>query len=530
MDAKRTTEQGPRPVRLLVACGAAATLVGCAGVVDDPGVPTPDTAPAGSATAIQPDPADDPLAPLGEPTTDPVQTDGFPGSGEATFLTDVRVAGEESFDRVVLEFAGPAPEYRVEYVDPPILQAGSGRPVELEGQAFLQVTASPASGVDLSGEQPRPTHDGSTRLDPRYADVVTEVARTGDYENVLSWAIGLDRQVPYGVAVLEDPTRLVVDVRHDGTDGGDPGAGVPPVGGGTADVVDVAEEGTGDPVVLTDVRLGAHDGFDRIVFEFAGAGQAGYEIGYDPSATAQGSGEPVDVPGVTALGITLTNLLLPPDAPPGVEPWDQQDRLAIADAQVVEALITDTLFEGRYAFYAGVTDRPPFAVERFDDPQRLVVDVRSERSGWLGESCSSPAGFSVGHPADWAVNSGEAVPACSRFNPNDFDVVQSSDVRVAATAFSIRPVPFNRAAQERPDELAREQVTVDGRDAVRIERETQDGLYPAGTPITSYAIPLEDGEDGPRTLVADTVGLPGFDYERNVEVLDAQVRSLDLDT
>ncbi|WP_409332683.1 AMIN-like domain-containing (lipo)protein [Trujillonella humicola] len=314
---------------------------------------------------------------MGRPTTGPVETDGFPGIGEPALLTDVRVAGQATFDRVVLEFDGPVPDYRVEYVEPPILAAGSGRPVEVDGEAFLHVTAAPASGVDLSPAPSRPTYDGPTRFDPPDTEVVTEVVRTGDFEAVLSWAIGLDRQVPYGIVALEDPTRLVVDLRHDaGTDdGGAPGEGIPPVGGGREDLVDVVSEGAGEPVVLTDVRLGAHDGFDRIVFELAGDGEVGYELGYAADPTAQRSGEPIEVAGRATLGITLTNVLLPPDAPPGLTPWEQRDRLAVADARVIDELITDSWFEGRYTFYAGVTDQLPFAVARFEDPQRLVVDV-----------------------------------------------------------------------------------------------------------------------------------------------------------
>ena len=64
---------------------------------------------------------------------------------------------------------------------------------------------------------------------------------------------------------------------------------------------------------------------------------------------------------------------------------------------------------------------------------------------------------------------------------------------------------------------------------MRIERTTQDGLYPIGTPLTTYAVRLENDVDGPSTLVADTVGLPGLDYESNVAVLDAMMGALELD-
>ena len=532
MGATRTTDHGARPARLLVACGAATALVGCTGAVDGAGTTT-DTTGAGSALALTASSGSgDPLDPLGEATTDAVESDGYPGTGEPSLLTDVRVAGQETFDRVVLEFAEDVPEHRVEYVEPPITRDGSGAPVDIAGEAFLQITAQSASGVDLSGDQPRPTYDGPARFDPPYAEVIAEAVRTGDFEGVLTWTVGLEERVPYGVVTLEEPPRLVVDIRHETADGG-VGDGIEPVGSGTTD--DQSADGSGEPVVLTDVRLGAHDGFDRVVFELAGDGEAGHEIGYVERPTAQGSGHPVEVEGDATLGITLTNILLPPDAPAGVQPWDQQERLAIPESEAVQELVVDGLFEGRYAFYAGLTGEQPVAVERFEDPQRIVVDVLtgsgspdggSGEGVALTETCENPVGFSVGYPGDWAVNAGETVAACSRFAPDDFDVPDSTDARVAATAFSVEPVAFDRVTAERPNEVSREELTVDGRDAVRIEHEAGNGLWPAGTPITSYAIRLPDGDDGPRTLVADTVGLGDFDYERNVEVLDAQVRSL----
>ena len=65
------------------------------------------------------------------------------------------------------------------------------------------------------------------------------------------------------------------------------------------DVDESAAEGSRPPLTLTDVRIGAHDGFDRIVFELAGDGQAGWQVGFTGAPRSQGSGRPVDVPPVT---------------------------------------------------------------------------------------------------------------------------------------------------------------------------------------------------------------------------------------
>ncbi|MGY1883999.1 hypothetical protein ACI799_01685 [Blastococcus sp. SYSU DS0753] len=508
-------------MRLLLAGLSASTLLATTGA---PTTSAPSIVPAGPTPPGPVQPAHEPLPPVGNPGTETVEAGEFPAGGAPAYLTDVRAAGHEDFDRFVLEFEGEeVPSYRVGYVEPPITEDGSGREIAVAGSAFLEVRVSPASGVDLSGDEPRETYTGRDQITAPGGQVISEAVQTGDFEAMLTWTIGLEEHVPFGVATFSDPARLVVDVLHQSD-------GLEPVGQG--DTADVDVEATGSAVVLTDVRLGAHDGFDRIVFELAGDGEAGYQIGYTEDPRGAGSGHPLEVPGDATLGITLSNLLYPGDAPEGVTPWEGEERLEIAGTSTLEALVADTLFEGRYSFYAGLDQRRPFAVARLADPQRIVVDVldRQPDGVVLGERCTSPAGFAVDHPSDWSVNAGETVPACSRFSPQDFDVPDATDVRVAAIAFSIEPVAFDRVTQEQPGEQARRELTVDGRDAVRIERTaTGEGLWPEGTPSTRYAVALEEGEHGPRTLVADTVGLPKFDYERNVEVLDAMIGTLDLD-
>src|SRR5690606_24790448 len=117
---------------------------------------------------------EEPVALVGEPGLETVETPGFPDatSGVAQ-LVDVRsgwhaASGDQpAFDRIVFEFEAPAeePSWRVGYVEPPVRQDGSGDPVAVEGTAFLELRLTPASGVDLSGEEPRETYAGPLRMD-----------------------------------------------------------------------------------------------------------------------------------------------------------------------------------------------------------------------------------------------------------------------------------------------------------------------------------------------------------------------------
>ncbi len=128
-------------------------------------------------------------------------------------------------------------------------------------------------------------------------------------------------------------------------------------------------------VSVTDVRLGRHNGFDRIVFEIGGEGQAGWDVRYVDEARAAGSGFPIDVDGEAILRVRLDNIALPPDAPAGVEPWDGPERLRLEGAGPVAEVIEDKVYEGVQTFFVGVTDATPFQVNRLQSPQRVVVDV-----------------------------------------------------------------------------------------------------------------------------------------------------------
>jgi hypothetical protein len=190
---------------------------------------TPPSTPAGDADdgAVD-DTASDDTAPDGEENGDAgpqtvgstqtgtVESDDFPsGSGTTAFLTDVRVGVQEGFDRVVFEFDGDdRPSYRIGYVQPPVAESGTGDEVEVAGEAFLEIILEPASGVDLSGAEPRETYDGPRRLSSDRTEVVREVVRAGDFEANLRWVIGVEREVPFAAAFLTDPLRLVIDIEH----------------------------------------------------------------------------------------------------------------------------------------------------------------------------------------------------------------------------------------------------------------------------------------------------------------------------
>lgn len=160
-------------------------------------------------------------------------------------------------------------------------------------------------------------------------------------------------------------------------------------------------------------------------------------------------------------------------------------------------------------------------------PDTTTTPTLADVEAWT--RCDNPDGFSLAYPPSWAVNSGEVLPSCSLFDPEEFTVPEATDARVAAIWAQVDPIPFHEAAVPDPDtETSRAATVIDGFQAARVEQVSDgEGLYPEGTRLTIYMIDLSPGVDeGPGTLFVDTLDLPGFEYERNVAVLDRMARTV----
>lgn len=173
---------------------------------EDPGTGSGTPEPGATATETAAGP---PFAANTEPdTAEPT------GEGE-TFLsvTNVRVAEHDGYDRVVFDLDGKGsgqPGWRVEYVDQ-ATDDGSGHAVQVDGDAILRVsisgTATPMdSGVEeFSGD----------RIEPDDTESVDEIVYRYWFEGYTTAFLGIDDgEQPFRVFLLENPTRVVVDVQH----------------------------------------------------------------------------------------------------------------------------------------------------------------------------------------------------------------------------------------------------------------------------------------------------------------------------
>ena len=121
-------------------------------------------------------------------------------------LVGIRAAHHPGLDRVVFDFAGGLPASRqVTYVNQ-LIGDGSGLPVPIAGRAILQVRLNPANAHDESGHSTAPRSIAFP-----LPNVMTAV-RSGDFEAVTTYGVGLAKKQPFRVFTLTGPPRLVIDV------------------------------------------------------------------------------------------------------------------------------------------------------------------------------------------------------------------------------------------------------------------------------------------------------------------------------
>lgn len=209
--------------RRIVACVAVVTFggAGLTGCTDDAETtPSPSPTAASTSVAASPTPTGSESSPAVTASATPSLPAGFAVSdvasprfpdlgGDLGGAGIVRVGRQAGFDRVVWEFTGTGtPTYRVRYVDVPTAD-GSGDPVAVTGDAFLEVVIT-SVGIPEEGAT-RPADPAASAL---AGTVVAEAnAIFGGFEGYGQSFIGVrDRERPFKVSVLTGPTRLVVDI------------------------------------------------------------------------------------------------------------------------------------------------------------------------------------------------------------------------------------------------------------------------------------------------------------------------------
>jgi hypothetical protein len=183
----------------LVTLVAALVLAGCQSG-QDPTIEAGGPPEATSAGAFSPPAAPPITAPAGDQRAHLVSVKADATAGGGT--------------RVVFEFDPVVPGYTIDYVERPVTEDGSGDEVAVQGQALLLVRMENASAARIDGEKVTRTYTGPDRVaSAGTPSAVIEAVGVGDFEGVLTWALGLrQRAEAISVSKLTRPSRLVVDV------------------------------------------------------------------------------------------------------------------------------------------------------------------------------------------------------------------------------------------------------------------------------------------------------------------------------
>jgi hypothetical protein len=174
--------------------------------------PTTATSPAPAATATTVPQAQDPDCGISwgslAKTAD---------STEVALLTNVRADQHACFDRLVLDYAGHADGFQVQYVSA-IRGVNLPAPVDLRGDARLEIVVQtpygedePAFSTSYSPSNPRELVNVAGWRTFRHVSLV-EV-----YEDQVTLGLGVRAQLPFRVFTLDGPgpgSRIVIDVAH----------------------------------------------------------------------------------------------------------------------------------------------------------------------------------------------------------------------------------------------------------------------------------------------------------------------------
>jgi hypothetical protein len=189
---------------LLTGCGGGAVDQGSA-ATSDPVVSTSAARTTDAATAEDGATATAAFSANTDPDTAGASADA------AVTVRDIRLGRQDGFDRVVFEVGGTGtPGWDVRYVDAASSQ-GSGKPIDVAGASVLQVSLTGAGYPYDTGvteyQAGRPLTAGGTEM-------VTEVVFDATYEGTSMAFVGTQARAPFRVYLMENPTRVVLEVAH----------------------------------------------------------------------------------------------------------------------------------------------------------------------------------------------------------------------------------------------------------------------------------------------------------------------------
>lgn len=141
---------------------------------------------------------------------------------------------------------------------------------------------------------------------------------------------------------------------------------------GTAGIIDKKYE-IKATAVLKEIRAAAHEGYDRVVFEFAGAEMPSYHVEYiDKPVRACGSGNVVPLRGDGWLKIRFSPAAAhTEEGEPTIKQREQTPNL-----KIIKEMKSTCDFEAEVEWVLGVASPNKYRVLELKNPTRLAVDIK----------------------------------------------------------------------------------------------------------------------------------------------------------
>ena len=163
----------------------------------------------------------------------------------------------------------------------------------------------------------------------------------------------------------------------------DDGAGKTLAGSIASPTTKLQPLGTADPAPKTQrpsepsrlavvgVRVGAHEGFDRVVVDLEGDGDPGWFVGYTSTPMQETVGQPLQVAGNSFLNINVDGTVYPFELG---KDNDVPVTMAGDTGNVIDVISAGT-YEGRSQVVVGLRSELPYSVQVLEHPTRVVVDI-----------------------------------------------------------------------------------------------------------------------------------------------------------
>lgn len=135
-------------------------------------------------------------------------------------------------------------------------------------------------------------------------------------------------------------------------------------------------------LIVKQVRVQAHEGFDRVVIDLEGEGEPGWLVSPDDAPAAMGSGFDIELPSAagaspqTGIQLMLHGTPVPESIKPGAGFASiEQGVLPDSAGGIVTGVYSGGIFEADQQFVIGLTSAADFSVSFLEGPKRVVVDI-----------------------------------------------------------------------------------------------------------------------------------------------------------